>query len=128
FVEPDVRLAYDMFVFFPGSQIKRIRLVAGLVSAGANALVSFVDVVLRHVIIRLELRIAAVSDAHKFSHHAVDNFPVRRFNEAELVDARVAGQRRDQSDVWTFSRLDRTNEAVVSRVHVADFESGAIAA
>ena len=73
-----------MFVFFPGSQVKRVRLVAGLIAASADALVGFVDVLLRHMIIRLELRITAVSDAHKFSHHAVDNFPVRRFDEAKL--------------------------------------------
>ncbi len=128
FIKRNVRLSDDMFVFFPGSQVKRVRLVAGLIAASADAFVGFIDVLLRHMIIRLELRITAVSDAHKFSHHAVDNFPVWRFDEAKRVDAGVARQRRDQPDVRTFRRLDRANAPVVGGVHVADFESGALTA
>ena len=51
---------------------------------------------------------------------------VRALDEAVLVDARKAGQRRDQTDVRTFRRFDRADAAVVRRVHVADFESGAL--
>ena len=48
-------------------------------------------------------------------------------DEAVLVDARVARERRDEADVRTFRRLDRADAAVVRRVNVADFESGALA-
>ncbi len=43
-----------------------------------------------------------------------------------LMRAKVR-HRADQTDVRTFRRLDRTNAAVVRRMHVAHFESGAIA-
>ena len=56
-----------------------------------------------------------------FSHLAI-----RRFEEAEIVDARKGRQRRDQTDVRTFRRFHRANAAVVRRMNVADFESGAI--
>ena len=52
---------------------------------------------------------------------------IRRLDEAELVDARVGRQRRDQADVRTFRRLDRADAAVVRRVHVAHLEPGALA-
>ena len=52
---------------------------------------------------------------------------VRALDEAVIVDARKARQRRDQTDVRTFRRFDRADTAVVRRVHVADFESGALA-
>src|SRR5439155_980685 len=39
----------------------------------------------------------------------------------------VARDRRDQADVRAFRRLDRTDAAVVRRVHVADLEPGALA-
>ena len=35
-------------------------------------------------------------------------------------------ERRDETDVRAFRRLDRADAAVVSRVHVADFEAGAL--
>src|SRR6185369_13826249 len=50
---------------------------------------------------------------------------IRRFDESEFVDASEARQRRDQTDVRTFRRLDRADTAVVSRVHVSNFESRA---
>ena len=52
---------------------------------------------------------------------------VRRLDEAELVDAGVRRQRRDEADVRTFRRLDRADAAVVRRVHVAHLEAGALA-
>ncbi len=45
----------------------------------------------------------------------------------EVVDPRVAGERRDESDVRTFRRLDRAHAAVLRVVHVADLEPGALA-
>ena len=51
---------------------------------------------------------------------------VRRLDEAEIVHPREAGERRDESDVRTFRRLDRAHAAVLRVVHVADFEAGAL--
>ena len=53
--------------------------------------------------------------------------PVRRLEEAVLVGARIHRQRIDQADIRTFRRLDRAHAAVVRRMHVAHFESGALA-
>src|SRR4051812_4638542 len=55
------------------------------------------------------------------------HFAVRRFDKAEFVDPRESAHRADESDVWTFRRLDRANPAVVGRMNVADFEARAIA-
>ena len=60
-------------------------------------------------------------------HLAVDDLAVRALDEAVLVDAREGRQRVDQADVRAFRRLDRADAAVVGRVHVADFEAGALA-
>ena len=64
---------------------------------------------------------------HVVGDAAVLHLAVRRLDEAELVDARVARQRRDQADVRTFRRLNRADAAVVRRVDVADLEAGALA-
>src|SRR6185437_14678829 len=61
------------------------------------------------------------------SDTAVVDTAVRRLEEAILVRPRVHRQRVDQSDVRTFRRFDRADAAVVSRVHVAHFESRALA-
>ena len=58
---------------------------------------------------------------------AVLDLAVGRLDEPELVDPRVAAQRADEADVRTFRRLNRADAAVVRRVDVAHFESGALA-
>lgn len=50
----------------------------------------------------------------------VGDLAVRRLDEAERVDPRVARERTDQADVRAFRRLDRAHAAVVRRVDVAD--------
>ena len=69
----------------------------------------------------------ASSHAISSRHLAVLHDAVRRLDEAEVVDARVARERRDQSDVRTFRRFDRAHAAVLRIVHVAHFEAGALA-
>ena len=59
-------------------------------------------------------------------HAAALDLAVGRLDEAELVDPRVARQRRDQADVRAFRRLNRADAAVVRRMDVADFEAGAL--
>ena len=52
---------------------------------------------------------------------------VRRLDKSVLVDARIGRKRRDESDVGTLGRFDRAYAAIVRRMNVADFESGALA-
>ncbi len=61
---------------------------------------------------------------HFISHTSLNDFPIRRLNESELVDPRVGCQRCNQSDIGAFRRLDRTNTTVVRRMHVSNFEPG----
>src|SRR5207245_9324456 len=70
---------------------------------------------------------AGVRDDDKVGHASVLDLAVGGLDEAELVDPRVARQRRDQADVGTFRRLDRADAAVVRRMDVADFEARALA-
>ena len=58
---------------------------------------------------------------------ATHDLTVRSFDEAELVDTRVGGERVDEADVRTFRGLDRADTAVVGRMDVADFEASAVA-
>ncbi len=51
---------------------------------------------------------------------------VRRLDEPEVVHPRIAGERRDESNVRTFRRLDRAHPTVLRVVHVADLESRAL--
>ena len=118
-------------ILFPRRQVVRIRLVLEAATTAAALL----DVlrVGAHVgclddVASLVLGAAAgVRDDHVVDDPAVTDFPVRRLDEAELVDPRIARQRRDQTDVRTFRRLDRADASVVGRVHVAHLETGALA-
>src|SRR5690606_7481972 len=51
---------------------------------------------------------------------------IRGLKESELVHPCIRRERRNETDVRTFRRFNRTDTAVVSRVHVSNFESGAI--
>src|SRR5207302_274552 len=72
-----------------------------------------------------EFAVAGVHDLNVVDAAAALHFAVRRLDEAVVVDARKAGERADQSDVRTFRRFDRADAAIVGRVNVADFETGA---
>src|SRR5688572_27911222 len=61
-VQLDVGLANNVFVLFPRRQIERIRFETRF-AVRADTLVCFLNIFLRHVIIRLELCVAAVSHA-----------------------------------------------------------------
>src|SRR5688572_15545508 len=121
-----VGLGDDVVVLFPRREIEGVRLELDALllrpAFDADHLVGLDDVV------DLVLRVAAgVVDDDVVHHPAVLHLAVRRLDEAELVDARVARQRRDQADVRTFRRLNRTDAPVVRRVDVADLEAGALA-
>src|SRR5437879_10584566 len=59
---------------------------------------------------------------------AIRDLAVRRFNETKFIDPREGRHRADQTDVRSFRSEEHTNAAVVRWVHIAHFESGAIAA
>ena len=58
---------------------------------------------------------------------ALGETAIGRLHEAELVDAGVGRQRRDEADVRTFRRLDGADASVVRRVDVAHLEPCALA-
>ena len=91
-------------------------------AVGADQLVGLDDVA------GLVLRVAAgVGHHHVVDDATVLGLAIRRLDEAELVDAGIARQRRDQADVRPFRRLNRADAAVVRRVDVAHLEAGALA-
>ena len=45
-------------------------------------------------------------------------------DEAKVIDLRIDTERGDQTDVWPFRRLDRTETTVVGIVYVTYFEAG----
>ena len=54
---------------------------------------------------------------------ALFHFHVRSDKETIVVDARVNGEARDQTDVRTFRRFDRANSSVVGDVNISNFET-----
>ena len=58
---------------------------------------------------------------------ALGHLSIRRFNEAHVVDASKGRKRCDQTNVRAFRRFNRTNAAIVTRVHIAHFEARAFA-
>lgn len=63
---------------------------------------------------------------HVARHLAVDDAAVRAFDEAVFVDTGKGRKRVDETDVRAFRRFDRADAAIVGRMHVADFEAGAL--
>ena len=80
----------------------------------------------RHDVVHPVIGIAGIQNADFVHHHAAFDVAVGALDEAVLVDARKARERADQTDVRTFRRFDGADAAIVRRVHVADFESGAL--
>ena len=58
----------------------------------------------------------------------IGHIAIRCLDEAELVDLCIDAKRRNQADVRTVRRLDRTEATIVGIVHVAHFETCALAA
>ena len=122
FVQADVGLGDDVLVFFPSRKVIAMRFDFGRAFLPARGLVDFAA---GDHLADLEFRVAGIEDLDFVDHDAVFDAAVGAFDKAVFVDARKAGQRADQADVGTFRRLNRADAAVVSGVHVADFESGA---
>ena len=60
-------------------------------------------------------------------HFILNDFTIRAFEEAIVIRTRVSRERVDKTDIWSLWRLDRAYTSVVSRVHVAHFETCALA-
>src|ERR1700688_1575089 len=71
----------------------------------------------------LEFAVSGIDDLHEVDYAAAFYLAVRRLDESELVHARIAGKRADQSDVRAFRRLDGADAAVVRRMHVAHLKA-----
>ena len=61
-------------------------------------------------------------------HHAILYLTIRGLDETKVVDLRIDTERRDQTDVRTFRRLNRTETTVVGVVYVTYLETGTITA
>ena len=57
-------------------------------------------------------------------HHGVFNLAIRGLNETEFVNLRINAKRRNQTDVRTFRRLNRTETTIVGVVYVTNLETG----
>src|ERR1043165_2372876 len=136
-VDDDVRLRDRVALLIPRGEVERVRLGLGELQLAAllgrrrvllgDAVVLFLEVALLDDLSEGERRIADLDDAVVVEHAPVVDLLVRRLDEAVFVDARVARQRRDETDVRAFRRLDRADAAVVRRMNVAYFEPGALA-
>ena len=58
-----------------------------------------------------------------FGDPRIDDLPVGRHDEAELVHASMGRQLADKTNIWTLRRFNRTDSTVVRNVNVADFEA-----
>ena len=123
-----VGLGDDEVLLLPGGQVEGEGVgLRGLLVVAADALVLLLQVLLLDDLAEREGRVPDLGDLEVVDDPALLDPLVRGLDEAEVVDPRVAGQRRDQADVRALRGLDRADAAVVRRVHVADLEPGALA-
>ena len=54
------------------------------------------------------------------------NLTVRSLNKSVLVNSCVACQRVDQTDVWSFRRLNRAHTSIMGIMNISYFESGTV--
>ena len=128
FVEFDVGLRDGVPIFLPRRQIEAERLIFhGSLLLFDQLMVALDGVRLFKMVAHAQSAVAGVDDLHKVQQEAIANAAVRRLDKAILVDARKAGERRNQADVRAFRRLNRADAAIVRRMHVAHFEPGTLA-
>ena len=127
-VQFDVGLRNGVPVFFPRGEIERKRLdldrlLAPFLEIGVDLFhLAFFGIVADFV-----GAVTGIDDDDVVHHASVLHLAVGRLDEAVVVDARKAAQRRDQSDVRTFRGFNRADAPVVRWVDVANFESGTFA-
>src|SRR5262245_39065490 len=109
----DVCLADDIFVLFPRREVERIQLISGMFLVFRKFPVDRYRLALLDVITGFKICVTGIENLHIIEDTTVFDFPIRRFDEAELIDPGKARERRDQSDVRTFRRLDRADASVM---------------
>ena len=127
FVQMNVGLRDQVLVFFPSRQVVAVGFEFDRLLLGAEVAIGFIHFGARHHVADLIRGIARIQNPDFIDHRALQHAPVRALDEPIFVDARKARKRRDQADVRAFRRLDGADAAVVRGMHVADFESGALA-
>ena len=126
-VELDVGLRDGVAIFLPRGEVEAEgRKIHGALLVLLELLVQLVRLGDLEVVALAQTGLAGVGDGDVVEHPAVLDAAVGRLDEAVLVDAREARERADEADVRAFRRLNRADAAVVSGVHVADFEAGAL--
>src|ERR1017187_7522568 len=128
FVELDVGLGNRPLVLFPRREVLAVGFEFGGLLLGAELAVGFLGLATAHDVADFIIRVAGIEDTNLVNDHALLDFAIGTFDEAVFVDAGETGERRNQADVRAFRRLDGADAAVVRGVHVANFESGALAA
>src|SRR5690606_38997901 len=65
---------------------------------------------------------------NRLFHHypAILNFPVRSFNKVQVMDLRVNTQRRNQTNIWSLRRFNRTQTSVMRIVYVTNLKTGTL--
>src|SRR5208282_3201667 len=124
-VQRDIGLGDDVAVLLPGREIEAVGLRGDL--AALQLLVHSIDLVALDDVAGLEFAVAGIEHLNVVHHAAVAHLAVGRLDEAELVDAREAGERADQPDVRPFRSLDGADAPVVGGMDVAHLEPGALA-
>ncbi len=127
FVDRGVGLRDDVPVLLPGREVERVRLELGGALLARLRGGILVDGILHfHDVADLELGPAGVRDEDGLADATVVDPAIRRLDEPEFIDPRVARQRRDEPDVRAFRRLDRADPSVVRRVDVAHLKARAL--
>ena len=128
FIHFHVRLRDQVFVLFPGGQVERVGYeLRAFLFLILERFVLLLNRFALDMIANFELRITGADDGDVIHNAPVLHLTIRALDKPKLVDAGIAAQRGNQSDVWTFRRFDGANAAVVRGMHVADFESSALA-
>ena len=128
FVDGDVGLGDDVLVFFPSRQVVAMGFELGLLFVGRERVDWPCRFRSRGPPVRLCNAVSpGIQDLDFVHHSAFFHAAVGTLDKAVFVDARKAGERRDQADVRTFRRFNRADAAVVRRVNVANFEARAFA-
>src|ERR1019366_8199684 len=96
-IERGVGLGDHVAVLLPRGEIEAVRVEGDL--AALELRVDGFDFVALDNLADLELAFAGVDDQHVVDDAPALDLAIGRLDEAELVDARIAGKRADQSDV-----------------------------
>ena len=127
--ELDVGLGDRVLVLLPGREVEAVGLhLRRPLLAAAHRGVLALDLVALHDVAHLVVGVPRLGHLVVVQDLALLHLPVRALDEAELVDAREAGERRDEPDVRALRRLDGADAAVVRGMDVAHLEPRALAA